>query len=254
MKPPRPLRKLAALSLLPLLTLALSLAAHAQDPKPGQAPPPQPEGGGGPGSVSIEDRESDGPFRPNQVETKAVITFKPAPSLTDEAIKNDAYGVVRLRAVLSSKGVVTDISVVKGLPDGLTARAIEAAKWISFTPARRYGHPVSVYVTLEYNFNLSDEGVDKKVVILEQPRPAYTEEARRNRTAGRVVVEAYFRRDGAVEPKRVVEGLPDGLTEKALEALARIKFVPAEIRGRKVTVVRKVVYDFSPDAAAPAKP
>jgi hypothetical protein len=33
----------------------------------------------------------------------------------------------------------------------------------------------------------------------------------------------------------------------------RIKFRPAELKGRKVTVVRRVEYVFSPDAAAPTK-
>jgi hypothetical protein len=49
---------------------------------------------------------------------------------------------------------VQGISVVKGLPDGLTERAISAAKQIRFTPAEKDGRNVSQYVTLEYNFNI----------------------------------------------------------------------------------------------------
>jgi len=247
MKSPRPLCELAALAALSLLLLALTTSA--QDPKPAQTPPVG-VGGGGPGRVSDEDRDSDGPFRTNQVTTRAVLTSKPAPGFTDEALDNDAYGVVRLRAVLASKGEVTNISVVKGLPDGLTRSAIDAAKQIRFTPARRYGHPVSQYVTLEYNFNVNDEDADKKVKILEQPQPAYADEARRNDVAGKVVIAARFHKDGTISSPAVVEGLPYGLTEKALEALSRIKFVPAEFKGRKVTVYRTVVYVFSPDAPA----
>jgi TonB family protein len=240
------LLKLAALAALSLFTLAPNV--RAQDPKPALTPPQS--GGGGPGPVSDEDRDSDGPFRVNQVETRAVLTSKPAPGFTDEAVDNDVYGVVRLRAVLSSKGDVTQVSVVKGLPDGLTEKSIAAAKRIRFTPARRYGHAVSQYVTLEYYFGFSDEEADKKVSILEQPQPAYTDEARKNRVAGKVVIDARFHKDGTVSSPTVVEGLPGGLTEKALEALSRIKFVPAEFKGRKITVDRKVVYVFSPDAPA----
>lgn len=248
MKSPRPRTFHLRAAHAALLLFLLALTAHAQDPKPAR-PTPRPEGGGGPGYVSKEEEESDGPFRINQVMTRAVITFKPAPGFTDKALDNDAYGTVRLRVVLSSKGLVTDMSVVKGLPDGLTERAIEAAGHIRFTPARRYGHAVSQYATLDYDF-FNDEEADRKVEILEQPQPAYTEAARRNRTAGRVVISAYFRKDGTVELRRVLESLSDGLTEKALEALARIKFVPAEIKGRKVTAARKVEYVFSPDAPA----
>jgi len=250
MKSPHSLTNFARAALAALSLFTLALIAHAQDPKPSSPPEP---GGGGPGRVTQEERDSDGPFRTNQVETKAVLTSKPAPGFTDAALDNDTYGVVRLRAVLTSKGEVTDISVVKGLPDGLTERSIAVAKQIRFTPARRYGHVVSQYVTLEYNFNLEDEEADKHVEILEQPKPAYTDEARRNRVAGRVVIVARFHRDGTVSSPIVLEKLPDGLTEKALESLNQIKFVPAEMRGRKVTVYRRVEYIFSPDATD-AKP
>ncbi|HKG12017.1 MAG TPA: energy transducer TonB [Pyrinomonadaceae bacterium] len=251
MKSPRPLTliKLAALTTLSLFTLALT--ASAQDPKPSQTPPAVGESGGGPGHVSKEDEESDGPFRANQVMSRAVITYKPEPGFTKEARENDVYGVVRLRAVLSSKGEVTKLSVVKGLPDGLTRKAIEAATQIRFKPARRYGHAVSQYVTFEYNFSPYDDAdADKKVEILEQPQPGYTEEALKNRIAGKVVIDALFRKDGTVDSERVVEGLPDGLSGKAIEAARLIKFRPAEIKGRKVTVLRRVEYVFSPDSPA----
>jgi TonB family protein len=251
MKSPRPLAlfKLAALTTLSLFLLALT--AHAQDPKPSQTPAVG-VGGGGPGRVTDEDRDFDGPFRASEVERRAVITHKPEPGFTKEARENDVYGVVRLRAVLSSKGEVTKLSVIKGLPDGLTEKAIEAAMQIRFTPAQRYGHAVSQYVTLEYNFSPYDDAdADKKVEILEQPQPGYTEEALKNRVSGKVVIDALFRKDGTVDSERVVEGLPDGLSGKAIEAARLIKFRPAEIKGRKVTVLRRVEYVFSPDAPAP---
>lgn len=106
------------------------------------------EGGGG----------SSGPvdytrvFRHNEVTRKAVITSKPDPDYTEEARKNQVSGVVRLRVVLSASGTVTNISVVKGLPDGLTERAIAAARLIKFHPAQKDGREVSQWATIEYNF------------------------------------------------------------------------------------------------------
>jgi hypothetical protein len=49
---------------------------------------------------------------------------------------------------------VTNISVVRGLPDGLSERAIGAAREIKFSPATKDGRAVSVSMQLEYNFNL----------------------------------------------------------------------------------------------------
>jgi hypothetical protein len=47
---------------------------------------------------------------------------------------------------------VENIRVVRELPDGLTERAIEAAKKIKFVPAMKNGHAVSMWMQLEYNF------------------------------------------------------------------------------------------------------
>jgi TonB family protein len=88
------------------------------------------------------------------VTRKAVITAKPEPGFTEEARKNNVVGVVKLRLVLGSNGQVSNISVVKPLPDGLTERAISAAKRIQFTPAQKDGRNVSQWVTIEYNFNI----------------------------------------------------------------------------------------------------
>src|SRR3954470_22203029 len=130
MKSPLPRRvgKLAALTALALFTL--SPDARAQDPKPAQTPPAPAVGvgRGGPRSVSDEPPDSDGPFRGDEVDTRVAITFRPAPGFTEEALDNETHGVVRLRAVFTSKGEVTNISVVRGLPDGLTRNAIDAAR------------------------------------------------------------------------------------------------------------------------------
>jgi TonB family protein len=99
----------------------------------------------------------DRPFHAAQVTVKPVITSKPEPGFPEEARRNNVAGLVRLRAVLSKDGKVTNISVVKGLPDGLTEKAIAAARKIKFRPAQKEGRAVSMYVTLEYNFVLKDD-------------------------------------------------------------------------------------------------
>ncbi|HEU4596040.1 MAG TPA: energy transducer TonB [Pyrinomonadaceae bacterium] len=113
------------------------------------------EGGGGPGGggggTNVDYNRT---FRQGEVTRKALIVSKPEPGFTEEARKNNVTGVVRLRAVLSSGGSVTNISVVKGLPDGLTEKAISAARNIRFQPAQKDGRTVSQFVILEYNFNI----------------------------------------------------------------------------------------------------
>jgi TonB family protein len=85
---------------------------------------------------------------------KAIIVYKPEPGYTEEARKKDVSGKIILRAVLSTEGSVTDIEPVKWLPNGLTERAIRAARRMRFFPARKDGRPVAQSITLEYNFNV----------------------------------------------------------------------------------------------------
>ena len=93
-------------------------------------------------------------FSGKEVSSKARVLSKPEPQYTEEARKNQITGTVVLRAVFTSGGQVTNIRSVSGLPFGLTERAIAAARQIKFSPATKDGRPVSMYIQLEYNFNL----------------------------------------------------------------------------------------------------
>ncbi|HEX5708621.1 MAG TPA: energy transducer TonB [Pyrinomonadaceae bacterium] len=112
------------------------------------------EGGGGPGGGGGGGTDYTRTFSQREVTRKAILTFKPEPGFTEEARKNQVTGVVRLKMVLGANGGVSSISVVKGLPDGLTERAIAAARRIQFQPAQKDGRPVSQWITIEYTFNI----------------------------------------------------------------------------------------------------
>ena len=93
-------------------------------------------------------------FTGREVDTKARLIKKVEPSYTDDARNHQISGTVILKVILSKTGEVINIRVVSGLPYGLTQRAIEAAKGIKFVPAMKDGKPVSMWMQLEYNFNL----------------------------------------------------------------------------------------------------
>ncbi len=111
------------------------------------------EGGGGPGGGG-GGTDYSRIFSGKEVTSKARVLEKPEPTYTEAARKNQITGTVTLRAVFSASGTVTNIHAVSGLPDGLTERAIAAAKSIRFVPATKDGHPVSMWMELQYNFNL----------------------------------------------------------------------------------------------------
>lgn len=120
-----------------------------EQPVPRFVPPQTPPADSG------SPRRGAGPREPlGADDRKAMVVYKPEPGYTEEARKRRVTGGVRIRAVLSADGSVADIEPVKWLSDGLTERAIRAARTMRFFPARKDGRPVSQYITLEYYFNV----------------------------------------------------------------------------------------------------
>ncbi len=109
-------------------------------------------GGGGPGGGGGGDYSRI--FTGREVTSKARLISKPEPQYTEDARKNQITGTVVLKVVFGSNGQVSNIRTVSGLPYGLTERAIAAARQIKFVPATKDGHQVSMWMQLEYNFNL----------------------------------------------------------------------------------------------------
>lgn len=87
--------------------------------------------------------------------------------------------------------------------------------------------------------------VARKARIKSKPEPGFTDEARANGVSGRVRLTAVLCRTGRVTDIRVVQGLPHGLTEKAVAASRRIKFEPALKGGRRVSQSVTLVYGFN---------
>ncbi len=94
------------------------------------------------------------PERPSGPTTGIQIRSKPRPGYTDTARQNNVQGTVMLRVTFQANGTIGSISPIKGLPNGLTEKAIAAARQISFSPAMRNGQPYSVTKSIQYNFTI----------------------------------------------------------------------------------------------------
>ena len=93
-------------------------------------------------------------FSGKEVTQKARILSQPRAGYTDAARQNGVSGTVTLRMVLAASGEVANITVVTGLPDGLSEKAIAAARQIKFEPALKDGRAVSQYIQVQYNFSI----------------------------------------------------------------------------------------------------
>jgi TonB family protein len=72
------------------------------------------------------------------------------------------------------------------------------------------------------------------VEVLSKPAPMYTEEARKLRIEGDVLLEVEFSSSGTIRVLRVVRGLGHGLDEAAVRAAEQIRFKPAHDSGQAV--------------------
>jgi TonB family protein len=87
-------------------------------------------------------------------------------------------------------------------------------------------------------------GMRSPLEITSKPRPLYTDEARRLRIEGEVLLQVIFRASSEICVLRVIRGLGHGLDENAISAAAAIRFRPATEDGRPIDDVATVRITF----------
>jgi TonB family protein len=126
-----------------------------------------PGDGLGPGKNGGSGNDGDGPDggNPDEIEkrlkvktggvtTALNIISKPRANYTDQGRENLIQGKVVLKVTFLASGGIGPITVVSGLPGGLTEQAIAAARAIKFEPAKSNGVAISVSKTIEYTFSI----------------------------------------------------------------------------------------------------
>jgi TonB family protein len=81
--------------------------------------------------------------------------------------------------------------------------------------------------------------------IIYRVEPTYSEEARKAKYQGVVVLSAIVRKDGSIEILKVVRSLGLGLDENAIQALKQWKFRPGQRNGVPVDVALNIEVNFS---------
>ncbi len=98
------------------------------------------------------DRDWQGQMLPDGVNPPRIIE-NPDVTPTEEARRAGTYGSVRLSVTITRDGALRNVTVVKGLGQGLDERAVEAVKasWI-FLPATKNGEVVEADAKFDVNF------------------------------------------------------------------------------------------------------
>ena len=86
-------------------------------------------------------------------------------------------------------------------------------------------------------------------------QPAYTAEARKSKAHGVVILESVIDTEGCMRQMKVLKGLPDGLSEAALDATRLWVFSPARLQEKPVPVYYTLTVNFQiSDTPAPGIP
>ncbi len=93
---------------------------------------------------------------------------------------------------------------------------------------------------------VDEEKPDEPLKILSFSQAKYTDAAKQNDIEGTVLLRVTFLADGTIGRVSVLSGLGYGLTEQAIAAAHRIKFIPAKKNGVPVTLTKKIEYSFNP--------
>jgi TonB family protein len=76
------------------------------------------------------------------------------------------------------------------------------------------------------------------------PPPVYTEEARKQRARGVVIIEAVIDAQGCILDDHILKGMPLGLSRTALAAVEKWVFEPAKLAGKPVKVYYTLTVNF----------
>jgi len=183
------------------------------------------------------------------------------PTYPPAARSANIQGTVVLAAVIEKDGQVGQLDLVKG-NSVLAPAAIEAVRQWRYQPYLVGGNPAEVETQIAVAFRLKAAPVAKPLsgsavitlqtitpgvvppVQISLPPPEYTDQARDARLQGTVILLALIGSDGRIGDLTVTHAVGMGLDEKAIEAVRRWKFQPAQKKGKPVAAQVRINLDF----------
>jgi TonB family protein len=108
----------------------------------------------------LEQEQSTAEMQKTQADRKARVIYRVEPEYTEDAREKKIAGTVVLTLTVDHDGLPQNIHVKKSLYPSLDQSAIEAAKKMRFEPAMKDGQPVSMWISVEMNFQVEPGQLD----------------------------------------------------------------------------------------------
>lgn len=241
---------------LPLALLMLATSAGAQ-----QELPPSTDQGPVALKTAAPTPDKDGVYRLDDGITPPVLTNAVAAAYPPDATEADRPHVTILSLVVGVDGVPTNVQIINSHGGPFDEFAIAAVQQSRFQPGTLNGKPVPVLIQVRVPFFHFTTAVPKMMLHYAQPgnlqsrqdnpfrmdprvtppkaifnaTPEYSEQARRQKIQGIVILSMLVTEDGLPTDIRLEKSLGYGLDEKALQAAAKYRFKPAMRDGNPVS-------------------
>lgn len=147
---------------------------------------------------------------------------------------NGAGGARGLRGTVKSAGFGNGIATNAPGPGNGGGGPVRTGGFSDARPAEAASRPRQIEGTPQF----------VPVEVLFKPTPAYTDQARRMKLEGEVLLEVVFAAAGDLRVLRVARGLGYGLDEEAVRAARQIRFKPARRNGQPTDTVALVHITF----------
>jgi TonB family protein len=211
-----------------------------------------------------------GPIRVSPGTMAGAILTKVDPVYPEMAKAAHVSGTVVLRATISKQGRVENVEWVSG-PPMLISSSVDAVKQWTYSPYLLNGEPVEVATTINVNYTFGEaeppadpgageagltanvstgvggsrmaDGATTPIVIY-TVEPQFTEEARKAKVMGTVLVKMTVDTEGRPENVHVVRRIGYGLDQKAVEAVSQYRFKPAMKHDKPVEEALNIEVNF----------
>ena len=227
--------------------------------------------------------QESGTFNPPSANNSPVVQTQGSPSLPDvamgeplewslpkfpkEARKLNVQGDVVLTLHVDEEGKVSGSDVLSG-PTELIGAVTEALPKWSYIPYEADGHAIPVTTKIVARFSIAGNRHPQVAVSFEMPKapdlghiykvgsgvtapkpiqtpdPEYSAKARHDRLQGVCVLEVVVGPDGRLYDIKVARSLEKGLDLKAVDALRKWRFEPAQKDGKSVAVSIAIQVEF----------
>jgi TonB family protein len=200
--------------------------------------------------------DADGVYMPYAGVKPARLVGATAAVISPGASMGDWKHITTLSMVVGVDGTPSKIKVVSAQKSPLDDAAIAAVKQSQFAPGTLDGKPVPVRAFVWVPFLDADHpaipvtGPLRRIIGMTGPKPLnnvqaeFSEEARRKRISGSLLVSFVVTEEGLPEDLRVLNPLGAGLDEQVIKAVRQYRFAPATFEGIPVQVPIVVEISF----------